>query len=127
VGTAVADRIAQSAHSQIRISRLTVIEPPSVFAIKDRTKFISREDSQVLWRQFREDIAAGKFEVFGLRESELAGAERLIEQYAFDVRLRALDAIQVAVALALKAQGLVDHFALQTKSSARLPVSKDSP
>jgi len=46
VGTAVADRIAQSADSQIRISRLTVIELPSVFAIKVRTKFISREDSQ---------------------------------------------------------------------------------
>ena len=111
MGTAVADRIAQSADSQIRISRLIAIDLPSVFAIKVRTKFISREDSQVLWRQFREDIASGKFEVFGLRESELAGAERLIEQYAFDVRLRALDAIQVAVALALKAQSRIAKVA----------------
>jgi len=55
VGTAVADRIVQSADSQIRISRLIAIDLPSVFAIKVRTKFISREDWQGLWRQFRGD------------------------------------------------------------------------
>jgi predicted nucleic acid-binding protein len=34
----------------------------------------------------------------------------LIEKYAFDRRLRALDALQLAVALELRNQGLIDHF-----------------
>lgn len=66
-------------------------------------------------RQFREDIAARKFEVFAVREAEFAQAERLLEQYAFDFRLRALDAIQIAVALGLKGQGLVDRFVAADK------------
>ena len=33
-----------------------------------------------------------------------------MERYAFDLRLRALDALQLAVALELRNQKLVDHF-----------------
>ena len=44
-------------------------------------------------RQFREDVVTKKFAVFAIRESEFAMAERLVEQYAFDMRLRALDAL----------------------------------
>jgi hypothetical protein len=74
---------------------------PSVFAIKVRTQFISRADARLLLRQFREDIATRKFDVFAVGESEFAQAERLVEQYAFDLRLRALDAVRLAVALGL--------------------------
>jgi len=56
-------------------------------------------------RQFREDVVTKKFAVFAIRESEFAMAERLVEQYAFDMRLRALDALQLAVALGLRQQG----------------------
>jgi predicted nucleic acid-binding protein len=110
IGAATVERIVQEPASAIQISRLTVVELPSVFAIKVRTNFITREDSRALLRQFREDIVSGKFEVFGMRDSELYVAEGLIEQYAHDLRLRAMDSIQVAVALALKAQGSVEHF-----------------
>lgn len=37
-------------------------------------------------------------------------AESLIERYAFDLRLRALDALQLAVALELRNRKLIDHF-----------------
>jgi hypothetical protein len=37
-------------------------------------------------------------------------AESLVERYAFELRLRALDALQLAVALELRNQELVDHF-----------------
>ena len=37
-------------------------------------------------------------------------AEILVERYAFDSRLRALDALQLAVALELRNQKLGDHF-----------------
>jgi predicted nucleic acid-binding protein len=91
------------------------VELPSVFAIKVRTQFISREDARLLVRQFQEDIVAQKFLVTTIREPEFAVAERLLEQYAFDLRLRALDAIQIAVALGLKSQGLVDQFVAADK------------
>jgi len=66
-------------------------------------------------RQFREDIVSLKFEVFALRDAEFAAAERLIERYAFDLRLRTLDALQIAVALSLKSQALVDYFVAADK------------
>jgi predicted nucleic acid-binding protein len=115
VGTPEVDKIFQTPGIQVRISRLTVVEIPSVFAIKVRTQFISREDARLLVRQFHEDIVAQKFLVTAIREPEFATAERLLEQYAFDLRLRALDAIQIAVALGLKSQGLVDQFVAADK------------
>ena len=78
-------------------------------------EFISREDAGLFLRQFREDIVTRKFEVFAIGEAEFVEAERLLEQYAFDFRLRALDAIQIAVALGLKGQALVDHFVAADK------------
>ena len=110
VGTPEMDKIVQTPGAQVRISRLTVVELPSVFAIKVRTRFISHEDARLLARQFQEDIVAEKFLVTAIREPEFGVAERLIERYAFDRRLRALDAIQIAVALRLRSQGLVDQF-----------------
>jgi predicted nucleic acid-binding protein len=96
-GTPEVDKVVQTPGIQVRISRLTVVELPSVFAIKVRTHFISREDARLLVRQFQEDIVAEKFLVTAIREPEFGVAERLIERYAFDGRLRALDAIQIAV------------------------------
>ena len=115
VGTPLIDQIVQAAESQVRISRLTVVELPSVFAIKVRTQFITRDDAQVLLRQFREDILTAKFEIFPVREFEFAAAERLIERHAVDRKLRTLDALQLAVALSLKSKALVDHFVAADK------------
>jgi predicted nucleic acid-binding protein len=114
-GTPEVDKIVQTPGIQVRISRLTVVEIPSVFAIKVRTQFISREDARLLVRQFQEDIVAQKFLVAAIREPEFAVAERLLEQYAFDLRLRALDAIQVAAALGLESRGLIDQFVAADK------------
>lgn len=51
-----------------------------------------------------------QLEVFSIGESEFVIAELLVERYAFNLRLRALDALQLAVALELRTQKLVDHF-----------------
>jgi predicted nucleic acid-binding protein len=115
VGTQAVDEIVNAAGNEIRISRLTVVELPSVFAIKVRTQFINREDAHALLRQFREDILTKKFAVFAIREPEFALAERLVEQYAFDMRLRALDSLQLAVALGIKHQGRIDYFVAADK------------
>jgi predicted nucleic acid-binding protein len=109
-GTPVVDQIVNEPGNQIRVSRLAASELTSAFAIKVRTQSINREDAEIFLRQFRRDIATGKLEVFSVAESEFAMAESLVERYAFDLRLRALDALQLAVALELRSQALVDHF-----------------
>ena len=111
VGTPEMDKIVQTPGAQVRISRLTVVELPSVFAIKVRTRFISQEDARLFVRQFQDDIVAQKFLVTAVREPEFVAVVR----YAFDLRLRALDAIQIAVALRLRSQGLVDQFVAADK------------
>ena len=115
LGTSEVDRIIKDSGNKIRISRLTVVELPSVFAIKVRTGFITRDDAGVFLRQFREDLASRMFEVFAIGEAEFAAAERLIEKYSFDLRLRALDALQIATALWLKSHALVDRFVAADK------------
>ena len=109
-GTPVVDQIAGTPGNTIRISRLSTSELTSAFAIKVRTQSISRDDAEVFLRQFRADVVAGKLQVFSITESEYAGADALVERYAFTLRLRALDALQLAVALGLHNQGLADHF-----------------
>jgi len=110
VGTPTIDQIVNVTDSVIRVSRLTVVELTSAFAIKVRTQSIQREDADLFLRQFRGDIVSGKLEVFSVAESEFSMADLLVERYAFDFRLRALDALQLAVALELRNQKLVDHF-----------------
>lgn len=110
VGTAAVDQIVNATDNAVRVSRLTVAELTSAFAIKVRTQSMSREDADIFLRQFRSDIATGKLEVFSIGESEFSTAESLVERYAFDSRLRALDALQLAVALELRNHKLVDHF-----------------
>jgi predicted nucleic acid-binding protein len=109
-GTPAVDQIVNAAGNLVRISRLTVAELTSAFAIKVRTQSISREDADVFLHQFRRDVASGKLEVFSIGEPEFAMAELLVERYAFNLRLRALDALQLAVALELRNQKLVDRF-----------------
>ena len=110
IGTPKVVEIVEAVGVQIRISRLTVVELRSVFAIKVRTQVVTQEDVSLLLRQFQEDVVSRKFQIFAVQESEFALAERLIEQYAFDKPLRTLDAVQLAIALGLKSQGLIDHF-----------------
>ena len=96
-GTPAVDQIVNASDNVVRVSRLTVPELTSAFAIKVRTQSISREDADLFLRQFRRDIATGKVEIFSIAESEFAMAELLVERDAFNQRLRALDALQLAV------------------------------
>jgi predicted nucleic acid-binding protein len=110
IGTPKVVEIVETVGVQIQISRLTAVELRSVFAIKVRTQVVTQEDVSLLLRQFQEDVVSRKFQIFAVQESEFALAERLIEQHAFNKPLRTLDAVQLAVALGLKSQGLIDHF-----------------
>jgi predicted nucleic acid-binding protein len=109
-GTPAVDQIINAEGNLVRVSRLTVAELTSAFAIKVRTQSINREDADVFLCQFRADIASGKLEIFSIGDTEFSRAELLVERYAFSSRLRALDALQLAVALELRDQKLVDYF-----------------
>ncbi len=109
-GTPAVDQIVDATDNLVLVSRLTLAELTSAFAIKVRTQSINREDAELFLRQFRGDVATGRLGVFSIAESEFAMAELLVERYAFESRLRALDALQLAVALELRNQKLVDHF-----------------
>ena len=50
-----------------------------------------------------------------MREEEFALAQRLVERYAFDRRLRTLDEVQLEVAIGLRAQGLIETFVAADK------------
>jgi uncharacterized protein len=115
VGTQLVDQIVNAAGSTVRISRLTSAELISAFAIKVRTQAIDRQDADIFLHQFRADITTGKLQVFSVTEAEFARAESLIERHAFTMHLRALDALQLAVALELRNQGLVDQFVAADK------------
>ena len=110
VGTPAVDQIVNTADNVVRVARLTIAELTSAFAIKVRTQSIGRDDADVFLRQFRADIASGKLEIFSIGDAEFSRAELLVERYAFSSRLRALDALQLAVALELRNQKLVDYF-----------------
>ena len=58
VGTPEVDKIVQTPGVQIRISRLTVVELPSVFAIQSTDAIHQPEDARMLVRQFQDDIVA---------------------------------------------------------------------
>jgi hypothetical protein len=68
-GTPVVDQIVKTSGNQVRVSRLTVAELTSAFAIKVRTQSISREDAEFFLRQFRKDIVTRKLEVFSIGEA----------------------------------------------------------
>jgi predicted nucleic acid-binding protein len=65
-GTAAVDRIVNAADNVGRVSRLTVTELTSAFAIKVRTQSIDREDAELFLRESRRDVASGKLEVFSI-------------------------------------------------------------
>jgi predicted nucleic acid-binding protein len=120
-GTQAVDQIVNAPENLVLVSRLTLAELTSAFAIKVRTQSINREDARLFLRQFRGDVVTRRLEVFSIGESEFTMAELLVERYAFESRLRALDALQLAVALELRNQKLVDHLSPQMRYFVRSP------
>jgi hypothetical protein len=85
--------------NRIQISRLTLVDVRSAFAVKVRTGEIDQLTAAVLWIQLLSDVAAGVFEVLPITDAHYQLAEQLLGQYAFQSRLRTLDALQLYVAL----------------------------
>jgi uncharacterized protein len=109
-GTAMVTAIFHEPGRRILISRLTVLEMHSMFAIKVRTGILTAVEANSVRGRFRADLVSGDFQVFAITDVHYGHAERLILQYAFGRRLRSLDALQLAVALDLKDQGILQRI-----------------
>src|SRR5690348_6057665 len=110
VGTAKVDRLLAEQGARHFVSRLTVVEIQSVFAKKARTGVLSLADFQLLCRRFRADARRRKFQVVRITSPYFLAAEQLIRRVAPAQNLRTLDALQLAVALGLRSQGLITQF-----------------
>jgi predicted nucleic acid-binding protein len=109
-GTARVDAILSTASASHFISRLGAVELLSVFAGTVRTGAIVAADLALLRRRFQADVASGLLRPVRLQAAHFQGAERLLLHYGPAQSIRTLDALQLAVALDLRARSLIDHF-----------------
>lgn len=107
---------------EVRISKLSFLEIQSVFAMKVRSGVIGREEAGVLRARLLVDIAAGDIEVCAMTADLFTAAERLIGRHSFSHRLRTLDALQLAVALDLSNQDLLDQFVVSDKALGEVAI-----
>lgn len=110
VGSGIVERILQSDDAQFVISRLTCVELLSVSAGKVRGNHITPADFVLFMGQFKAEINANKYAVVRLLNRHFDAAQRLIKAHGLSHRLRALDAIQLAVALEVHREQPLDGF-----------------
>jgi predicted nucleic acid-binding protein len=107
-GTQAVTRLIEDHASRHYISLLSLVETVSAFAMKFRMGQIDARDFEALRRRFYHDIAQGHFRVMPVTAARYQDASRLIERH-FQIRLRTLDALQLAVALALSQRSMIAH------------------
>ena len=108
-GTQQVSEIIETTNSLLFISRLSLVETVSAFAVKCRAGDIDEVGFTALRQRFYYDIGQGLFRIMPLTTARYQEASQLIAKH-FRKRLRTLDALQLAVALALSNQGLIEHF-----------------
>jgi uncharacterized protein len=120
LGTPVVASILATPGRKVRISSLGLVELQSAFAIKVRSGALSRVSADQHRLRLLHDIASGSIEVYGVTPQHFSTAEILISRYSYSFRLRALDAIQLAVGLDLAARNLVDQFVVADSALAEV-------
>lgn len=114
-GTEAVLRLFGQEGRKVCISTLGLLEAQSAFAVKVRSGEIDRNAAGVLRARLMLDIAAGELEVFTLSREHFELAARLVGRHSFSTRLRALDALQLAVAIELEKLALMDYFVVADK------------
>jgi len=90
------------------VSRLTLIEMESVFAIKVRTGQLDLLGQDLARRRLRADISRGRIRVGpSIGERHFQNARQLLISHGTTMSLRTLDAIQLAIALDLLQTGAI--------------------
>ena len=120
------DRVAalfDQPENHIFISRLTLVETRSAFAVKVRTGSIDETTAAALWIQILADIASESFEVLPILDVHYQLAEALIGRHTRNP-LRTLDALQLAVALSRSEQAVLDGFVLADQSLSKVALAE---
>jgi len=103
----------------VLVSRLGAVEMQSVLSGKVRTRALT-EDADLARRRFRTDVRRKRLRIVALRNRHYELAAWLIEKHANNQGLRTLDSLQLAVAVDLARNGLVDSFVTADKVLVRL-------
>jgi predicted nucleic acid-binding protein len=118
-GSSEVERLFAEPGREIRISRLSFVEIQSVCAMKVRSGFVTVAEAEMQRERLMADIASGEIEVRSMTAGHFASAEQLIG-HGYTHRLRTLDALQLAVALELLSQRLLDRFIVADKALAEV-------
>ena len=116
VGTPFVRALFARSDTKLFISRLALVEVSSAFVGKGRSGELTPPDVDSLRAMFRSDIRKKVLRAVALKAGHFRDAERLINRYGLNARLRTLDAVQLAVALDLQKQGLVHAFVCADKA-----------
>ena len=110
LGTGRVDALLAEVGATHCISNLSVVELHSIFARLVRTGQIATKDFHQVRARFLADIATGLWQVVQVVEAHFHHAQQLLVQHGCGRSLRTLDALQLAVALALHTVGPLDAF-----------------
>ena len=109
-GSSEVERLFAETGRKIVISRLSFVEIQSVCAMKVRSGFLTVEEAEMQRGRLLAEIASVEIEVRSMTVGHFAAAKQLIGRHGYARRLRARDALQLAVAIELMSQGLLDKF-----------------
>jgi uncharacterized protein len=110
IGSPRVQHILAEADSEHFIARFTLVELLSGLAKKVRMGVISSQDYDQLQERFRADINQRLLRPVRMLNAHFQMAGQLIDRHGTSRRLRALDAIQLAVALHLNQTVSVSRF-----------------
>jgi len=109
-GSDFVDRVLSEPDSQHLISRLTIVEMESVFALKARMGEIDQQAVLIARRRLEADLGRSRFLVAAFNDEHFRSARQLLFKHGVVEAIRTLDALQLSVALGLKQAGLVTVF-----------------
>ncbi|WP_435022741.1 type II toxin-antitoxin system VapC family toxin (plasmid) [Tundrisphaera sp. TA3] len=110
VGSPLVRQLLDEEGTEVFISRLASVEMLSGFAGKVRTGVFSSSDYGNLRKRFLADIKSRAIRPIRVLNAHYEFAGDLIGKHAMSRQLRALDAIQLSVALHLHRSFPLDHF-----------------
>ena len=100
LGSAYVERIVSQPGSKGVVSRLSLVEMESVFAIKVRTGALNENGRSIALRRLRADIARNRLTVGPpIEPRHYRSAAKLLRLHGVSRGLRTLDALQLAIAL----------------------------
>ena len=119
-GTEFVDRIFSGPASQHVISRVTIVEMESVFALKARTGEIDQQAVLLARRRLEADLSHSRRLVAAVNDNHFRDARQLLIKHGGTEALRTLDALQLSIALVLKRAGLVSVFVAADQKLCRV-------